>query len=232
LTKPDTLVTIYLDGSKQHPSIDKTCDPPRRALWHAVEPLFYLPLHLLTGAPLIGPARLYREAFFVLSLSGLYFLVCKHMSQKTYLTKEGLAKITAELSELKDKRDRLVIQIEEVAQADESGEDGLTTQLKEELEVTNGRIGQIEGALETVEIITGGGNNQHVVQVGCKVKIKVSGRLEKEFHIVSHLESDPSQNKISDQSPLGQALIGKRVDDEIEVDAPVGKINYKIVRIA
>jgi transcription elongation factor GreA len=53
----------------------------------------------------------------------------------------------------------------------------------------------------------------------------------KEFNIVSHLEADPMANKISDQSPLGVALIGKKIDDLVEVSAPAGKITYKIVSI-
>lgn len=150
---------------------------------------------------------------------------------KAYLTEEGFQKLSLELTGLKEKRDRLITQIEEVAQPDESGEDNLATQLKEELEVINDKINKIEEALEVSEIITGT-NNKNLVQIGSRVKIRAFGKLEKQFHIVSHLESDPSQNKISDQSPLGLALIGKKVNDEFEVEAPVGKIIYKIVSIA
>lgn len=151
---------------------------------------------------------------------------------KTYLTQEGYQKLDAELQDLRVRRDHLVTQIEEVAQPDESGEDGLATQLKEELEVIYDKIDKIEEALEVAEIITGNSIAKDIVSVGTTVKIKISGKLEKEFFIVNHLESDPAQAKISDQSPLGQALIGKKVNDEIEVDAPVGKITYKIVSIA
>lgn len=150
---------------------------------------------------------------------------------KTYLTQAGFQQLTGQLTELKDKRDRLITQIEEVAQPDESGEDNLATQLKEELEVINDKIDKIEEALEVSEIITGKISTDSV-QVGSVVKIKVSGKLEKQFHIVSHLESDPSLNKISDQSPLGLALLGHKLHEEIEVEAPVGRITYKIVSIA
>lgn len=152
---------------------------------------------------------------------------------KTYLTEEGFQKLSAELAFLKDKNNQLITQIEEVAQPDESGEDSLATQLKEELEVVNEKIDDIEKALEMSEIIAGkSGSKKNLVEVGCSVKIKISGSNTKEFSIVSHIEADPSQNKISDQSPLGQALIGKKINEEVEVQAPVGKITYKIVAIS
>lgn len=151
------------------------------------------------------------------------------MSQKRLLTKDGYNQLTQQLTDLKKKQDHLIGQIEDVAQPDESGEDGLVTQLKEELELTNNKIDEIEESLEISEIISDKINSDSV-QVGSRVKIKVSSST-KEFHIVSHLESDPASSKISDQSPLGKALIGKKINDEIEVEAPVGKIIYKVVSI-
>jgi transcription elongation factor GreA len=151
------------------------------------------------------------------------------MNQKNLLTKDGYEKLNEQLIDLKKKQDHLITQIEDVAQPDESGEDSLASQLKEELEVTNAKIDEIEEMLEASEIISDRASFD-AIQVGCKVKIKIASGT-KEFYIVNHLESDPAVNKISDQSPLGKALIGKKVDDEIEVDAPVGKIIYKIVSI-
>jgi len=151
------------------------------------------------------------------------------MNQKNLLTRAGYDQLTQQLKDLKDKQEHLITQIEEVAQPDESGEDGLASQLKEELEVTNNQIEQIEETLESSEIISDK-ISFDAIQVGCKVKIKIAAAT-KEFFIVNQLESDPTVNKISDQSPLGKALIGKKVNEEIEVDAPVGKIVYKIVSI-
>lgn len=151
------------------------------------------------------------------------------MNQKNLLTKTGYDQLSQQLKDLKDKQDHLITQIEDVAQPDESGEDGLASQLKEELEVANNQIEQIQETLENSEIISDK-TSFDSIQVGCKVKIKVSSST-KEFYIVNQLESDPTVNKISDQSPLGKALIGKKINEEIEVDAPVGKIVYKIVSI-
>lgn len=153
------------------------------------------------------------------------------MNQKNLLTEEGYQKLTAQLEELKQKQGRLIDQIEEVAQPDESGEDSLATQLKEELEVVNNQIDEFTEVLENSEVISGNCNFKNV-QIGCSVKVKINNKDVKDFFIVSHLESDPNLKKISDQSPLGQALIGKKIDDEFEVDAPAGKMTYKIIQIA
>jgi len=152
------------------------------------------------------------------------------MSHKNLLTQEGYDKLVEQLKEFKSTEDHLIAQIEEVAQPDESGEDGLVTQLKDELEVIGGKIEKLEEVLENIEIISGICDYDEV-KIGCKVKIKISGNITKEFNIVNHLEADPATNKISDQSPLGVALLGKKIDDEVEVSAPVGKIKYKIVSI-
>jgi transcription elongation factor GreA len=152
------------------------------------------------------------------------------MSHKNLLTQEGYNSLAEQLSELKKKQEHLITQIEDVAQPDESGEDGLATQLKEELEVVNEKIDNLETALEDVKIISGD-CKRNQVEVGCTVKIKISGNSTKQFSIVTHLEADPNANKISDQSPLGLALLGKKINDKVEVSAPAGKITYKIVSI-
>lgn len=154
------------------------------------------------------------------------------MTSKTALTQEGYDKLVVELSDLQQKKERLITQIEEVAQPDEAGQDALAVQLKEELEVINDKIDSLEEALENPQIINGQTSSNGLVQIGNRVTIKISGNSTKEFHLVSHLEADPTQNKVSDQSPLGLALIGRKVGDSLEVDAPVGKLTYKIVSIS
>lgn len=150
---------------------------------------------------------------------------------KNQLTQEGHAQLVNELADLNLKADQLIAKIEEVAQPDESGEDSLASQLKAELEVVNAKISSIEEVLENFEIITDN-KSSDFVQVGSKVKIKISGNSERVFHLVGEFEADPSVNKISSLSPLGVAMMGKKVRDEFEVDAPAGKLTYKIVSIA
>jgi len=153
------------------------------------------------------------------------------MNSQNQITQGGYDQLSKELSILKTKQIRLISEIEEVAQPDESGEDGLATQLKEELELVMHKIDELEKALESSKIISGSKKKSNYVDIGSVVKIKISGNSTKEFCIVSDLESNPSENKISNNSPLGLALIGKKVNESIEVEAPIGKITYKIVAI-
>ena len=153
------------------------------------------------------------------------------MSQKNLLTQESYDNLSEQLIDLKKKQDHLITQIEDVAQPDESGEDSLASQLKDELEVVNEKIESLEVVLENVEIISGNCAKDDFIKVGCKVKVKISSDSTKEFDIVNHLEADPKTNKISDQSPLGLALLGKKIGEKVEVNAPAGKIIYKIVSI-
>ena len=74
------------------------------------------------------------------------------------------------------------------------------------------------------------GSNKDAVDVGCKVTVHIDGD-EEDFHIVGPLEADPMNRKISHQSPLGQALFGKKVGEKIEVEAPVGNLTYTILKI-
>lgn len=150
---------------------------------------------------------------------------------KNQLTKEGLKQIQSDLLDFKKKADHLITQIEEVAQPDESGEDSLASQLKVELEVVNSKIASLEEVLDNYEIITAKKASK-TVQVGSKVKTKITGNGERTFYVVGEFEADPSQNKISSTSPLGVAMIGKKVKDEFSIDAPAGKITYKIIAIA
>lgn len=154
------------------------------------------------------------------------------MTHKVLLTKEGHQKLTQELANLKQKQEHLVIQIEEVAQPDESGQDGLAQQLKEELEVVLEKINKLETALSVATIINRKKLSKTEIQIGSRVKIKLSPQNEKEFEIVDKLEADPSLNKISHQSPIGQALMGKKINQTVDVSAPVGNITYKIISIS
>jgi len=103
---------------------------------------------------------------------------------------------------------------------------------KDELEFLDGRISELEEVLKNAEIVnpSTNGTNTFSVVLGTKVTLAVNGEKHT-FHIVGEWEADPTQKKISHTSPLGRALIGKKVGDKVEVDAPVGKIVYEILSI-
>jgi len=154
----------------------------------------------------------------------------KQINESILLTKEGHEKLKAELCQLKEKEERLVNKIEEVSQPGEFGEDVLVSQLKQELDLVTDRIDALKEALSSVKLISGNQSNGSAA-LGHEITLRSDSAVRK-FKLVCHLEADPVKNKISDQSPLGQALVGKKVGDSIEFDAPAGKITYKVVEIA
>lgn len=100
---------------------------------------------------------------------------------------------------------------------------------KEELEFLDGRIDELSGVVQTA-VVAGSVKNGDGVGVGTKVTVKVNGK-ENVFNVVGDWEADPVNKKISDSSPLGLALAGKKVGDKAQVEAPAGKVVYEILAI-
>ncbi len=149
--------------------------------------------------------------------------------KKTHLTAGGFKKLEQELLVLQEKKDRLTRKIEEVSQPEEVGDDVLVIQLKDEIDVVQEKTRKIKEALDTAEIITKTKSFSQVA-LGSQVTVQIK-TARQTLTIVGDIEADPSKNYISDQSPLGQALLGKKKGEEIKVVAPVGKITYKILKI-
>ena len=152
--------------------------------------------------------------------------------KKIFVTKAGLEELKNELHELeKVKRPQV---IERVAAAREMGdlsENSEYTAAREELSLIDGRSEELADMLKRAEIIEEGkSNNKGAIQLGSKVTVKVNGK-EESFELVGEWEADPHEKKISHESPLGQALIGKSVGEVIEVEAPAGKISYTVAEI-
>ena len=99
---------------------------------------------------------------------------------------------------------------------------------REAQKVLESRVQEIEGILEHATIIKVKKSNR--VVLGSKVKVK-NGKKETEYLMVDPVEADPIHSKLSVESPLGTVLMGKKVDDIVEFDAPKGKINYTVVDI-
>ena len=91
-----------------------------------------------------------------------------------------------------------------------------------------GRVSELEEVIKNSKVVEKG--DKSVVHVGVKVTVRIEGSNET-FYIVGASEADPSENKISHESPLGAALLGKKVGDTFEVEAPIGKLVYKITKI-
>jgi transcription elongation factor GreA len=152
------------------------------------------------------------------------------MQNKLKLTKEGLEALKIELGELRDvKRPKLVDRLANARSQGDLSENSDYQSAKEELEFLDGRIDELEEVVKTAAVITNGSKNG-VSGVGTKVTVKVNGE-KTVFSIVGEWEADPINRKISHESPLGMALVGKRVGEKVEVEAPAGKLQYEILAI-
>ncbi|MFC4076885.1 transcription elongation factor GreA [Salinithrix halophila] len=153
--------------------------------------------------------------------------------KEVLLTEEGLAKIKAELETYRTKRRQEVAQRlkEAIAQGDLS-ENAEYDAAKEEQAFVESRIVTLENMIRNAKIINQDTQNKHFVSVGTKVTIQeVPDGDQETYTIVGSAESDPISGKISNESPIGAELIGKREGEIIKVPAPSGTLEFKIVSI-
>lgn len=146
------------------------------------------------------------------------------------VTQKGLDALKVELNELaNNKRPQLVDRLANARSQGDLAENSDYHNAKDELEFLDGRISELEDVLNNAVIVgVGGGNNG--VSVGTSVTVKTNG-TQKTYHIVGEWEADPTKLKISHASPLGQALLGRKVGEKVEVNAPAGKIVYEVLSI-
>lgn len=150
-------------------------------------------------------------------------------SKKIYLTKEGLDELKQEYEELtKVKRPEILDRVSQARNMGDLSENAEYTVAKEELSFMDGRIDELEELLKQVVIISN--NHSNTIKLGSMVKVN-TGSDKEEFTLVGEWEADPKDKKISHESPLGKALIGKKVGEKVEVEAPAGKIVYTIEAI-
>lgn len=151
--------------------------------------------------------------------------------EKIFLTREGKARLEAEYKALEgEKRPRAVERLALSRSLGDLTENNDYIQAKEELSFIDGRLNELEQVLKRIKIITENHQNCQAVKLGCQVTVKAKNR-EQIFHLVGEWEADPVKQKISHQSPLGQALMGKKVGDKVEIEVPAGKLTYLIARI-
>jgi len=158
-----------------------------------------------------------------------YFFSKNYMKNDVKLTQEGLETLKSELVELRDiKRPKLVDRLANARSQGDLSENSDYQSAKEELEFLDGRIEELEEVIKTAVVVPAVKTGN--VDVGTKVTVRVGGN-KVNFNIVGDWEADPVNKKISHESPLGKALVGKKVGDKIEVEAPAGKIQYEILAI-
>lgn len=148
---------------------------------------------------------------------------------KMILTPEGLKELKGEHEELvRNKRPLAVTRLSDARGLGDLSENSEYAAAKQDLAFIDGRIVELEEIIRIAKVVSTHGKS--MVDVGCKVTLHMNGKKEI-FTVVGEWEADPSQKKISHESPLGRALMGKKSGDAIEVEAPAGKILYKILHI-
>lgn len=150
--------------------------------------------------------------------------------KKVFLTQKGLTDLQKEHDDLiKIKRPEVVERLAAAREMGDLSENAEYTAAREELAFIDGRIEELEQILKQVEVIEDH-HGDKMVSLGSQVTLKVGGKQEV-FTLVGEWEADPQQKTISHESPLGKALMGKSVGEDVEVEAPAGKMVYTIVSI-
>lgn len=146
------------------------------------------------------------------------------MAKQTVITDEGLKKLEAELEELKTvKRKEVAEKIKVALGYGDLSENSEYDEAKNEQAIIEGRIAEIENQLKNVRVLDETEIGTEKVHIGSTVTVHEKGKKAKEtYRIVGSTEADPLGGRISDESPIGKALLEHRIGDEVEVETPGG----------
>ena len=155
------------------------------------------------------------------------------MSDQTFLTRDGLKKLEEELNFLRTTRRAQVAERLHNAQEDgELIENAEYEDAKNEQAFLEGKILSLESMLSSAVIIAENDGSNGIVNLGSKVTIKEAGGGKPEiYQLVGAAEANPKDGRISNESPLGRALLGRKVGDDVKVNAPSGTISFRVVAI-
>ncbi len=150
----------------------------------------------------------------------------------SFLTREGYQKLQEELEFLrKEKREEIAQRLHEAMEGGELIENAEYEAAKNEQAFVEGRIKELEILLATARVIDEVPPASGVVQVGSKVTIQEEGMEPEVYTIVGAAEANPANGKISNESPLGKALLNRKVGDRVQVDAPAGSFIVQILKV-
>lgn len=153
--------------------------------------------------------------------------------QKMILTRDGLKKLQDELENLKSvRRIEVAERIKQAIAFGDISENSEYDDAKNEQAFIEGRIQELEQKLRNVEVISEEKKPKNVVTMGCRVVVRdLELEEDMEYTLVGTAEADPEAMRISNESPVGAAILGQRLGKIVEVQAPVGVLKYKIVKI-
>lgn len=152
---------------------------------------------------------------------------------KYYITLEGLQKLKNELNELKNvKRKEIIERIRAARELGDLSENAEYAEAKDEQSFIEGKILELENFINKAVIIAKENQSNGAVSVGSTVIIRFEGETEQRtYTIVGSNEANPSEGKISNESPMGRAFLNKKIGDKVEIQTPKGKVMCEIVDI-
>ena len=156
------------------------------------------------------------------------------MEKAQPITRDGLTRIEEELAHLQNvRRPEVAEKIRQAKELLSTPNDAEYEDAKNEQAMVEGRIQQLQALIQNAEIIDeDGAHKSKQIMLGSTVKVKGSDGKTQEYTIVGPAEADPREGKISHESPVGRALIGKKVHDEVQVNAPRGILTLKITKVS
>ena len=153
--------------------------------------------------------------------------------EKVLITVEGLEKIKAELDNLRSvDRPAILERLHAAKELSDTVDNADYEEARNEQAFVEGRILTLEKMLKNAEVMPIEKSRSSLIKFGSRVTVQNEDGEKKEYLIVGKAESDPREGKISNESPVGKALLGKRTGDTVEVQAPKGLIKLKIVSVS
>ncbi len=153
------------------------------------------------------------------------------MPEPTYLTAEGAEKVRLELEKLKGPaREDIAKRLRSAIQMGDLSENADYHKAKEDQGFLEGRILELEYLLKNAIIVENSGHHE-VVEVGARVTVQEEDYPPDTYYLVGAKEADPRNGKISNESPIGHALMGKRAGEEVVAQTPGGELRLKILKI-
>lgn len=151
------------------------------------------------------------------------------MKKQYHLTPDGKVELETELASLKSRRSEIAEKIANARDYGDLSENAEYDAAREEQAQLESRVAELEEILQNADIIKPATSNG-IIQVGSTVELK-SGSKSVKYQIVGPVEADPLEGKISNESPIGAALMGQKVDNEVTIETPKGSVCYVVVSI-
>jgi len=153
------------------------------------------------------------------------------MAEKKFLTREGYDRLMQELEYLRtEKRAEIADRIRSAKEEGDVSENAGYEDAKHEQSFVEGRIQELEALLKVAQIIEDTGYLDRI-SIGATVVVQEPGYLPETYQIVGSAEANPSEGRVSNESPLGKALLGRKVGERVKVNTPAGEVTFEILGI-